>query len=90
MEEIFDLIILKNNNLKFYSELSKIIYLQFNKNIGYDYLKSIFGAGLYKKSKFELKFLDYIMTDGMMKTANKLVHFGWKKKQYLLLDPKRQ
>ncbi len=37
VEEIFDLIILKNNNLKFYSELSKTIFLQLNKNIGYDY-----------------------------------------------------
>ncbi len=79
VEEIFDLIILKNNNLKFYSELSKTIFLQLNKNIGYDYLKSIFDTELNKKGKFELKFLDFIKTDGMMETANKLVHFGWKK-----------
>ena len=29
------------------------------------------------------------MTDGMMKTANKLVHFGWKK-EVPVTDPKRQ
>ena len=31
------------------------------------------------QGKFEVKLLDNLMSDNMLKTLNKLVHFGWKK-----------
>ncbi len=86
VEEIFDLIMFKNKNLNYYSELSKKLFLQINEN---NYLKDIFKTVLLKNRNLEIKFLDYPMADGMMKTANKLVHFGWKKEAIPIAQSKK-
>ena len=89
VEEIFDLIIFRNKNLKYYSELSKKLFLQISENIENNYLKDIFKTVLSKNGKLEIKFLEYYMVEGMMKTANKLVHFGWKKEAIPIAQSKK-
>ena len=40
-------------------------------------------------NSFDVKFLGDLDTENMLKTANKLVHFGWKKEAILIAKTKK-
>ncbi len=79
IEEISDLILHRNINLKYYKESAKIIFLEFSKNFNSESVKENLKSNFSMQGKFEVKLLDNLMSDNMLKTLNKLVHFGWKK-----------
>ena len=79
IEEISDLILHRNINLKYYKESTKIIFLELSKNFNSESVKENLRSNFSMQGKFEVKLLDNLMSDNMLKTLNKLVHFGWKK-----------
>ena len=79
IEEISDLILHRNINLKYNKESTKIIFLEFSKNFNSESVKENLKSNFSMQGKFEVKLLDNLMSDNMLKTLNKLVHFGWKK-----------
>ena len=78
-QEISELIIHKNINLKYYSKFAKVIFLEImSKNISLN-LKQILETSFSSNDKFDLKHLDSLLSEQMLETLNKIVHFGWKK-----------
>ena len=69
----------RNINLKYYKESTKIIFLELSKNFNSESVKENLRSNFSMQGKFEVKLLDNLMSDNMLKTLNKLVHFGWKK-----------
>ena len=86
--ELAELIIFKNVNLSHYTGLSKVIFLECDLKLQPKSLKDIFEIA-FKKKGFHIKFWNNFSSYEMLKTANKLVHFGWKKEAIPVTDPKK-
>ena len=89
VKEICDLLIFNNKNFKYFSETSQIIYLKINDTVYSKYLKNIFEDVLSINNKFKIKILENSSSENMMKTADKLVHFGWKKEAIAVTQSKK-
>ncbi len=89
VKEICDLLIFNNKNFKYFSETSQIIYLKINDTVYSKYLKNIFEDVLSINNKFKIKILENSSSENMMKTADKLVHFGWKKEAIPVAQSKK-
>ncbi len=79
IKEIADIILFKNINLKYSNKISNDIFLEVTKNINLRGLQEIFRSIFSKKNYLEVNFNNKSSSDSIIETANKLVHFGWKK-----------
>ncbi len=79
IKEISELILFKNNNFKYYNKFPKRIYLEINHNYQLRSLKEIYKTVFIKKFNADVEFLERTSPENLIITANKLVHFGWKK-----------
>ena len=69
----------------YYTKLSKVIFLEYDLKFQPKSLKEIFKIA-FKKKDVDVKFLNNFSSDEMLKTINKLVHFGWKKEAIPITD----
>ena len=76
--EISELIIFNNSNLSYYQKKSKSIFLEINSNSKIENIKNIFKNVLSMRDKFEIKTVNDLSSEKILKTLEKLVHFGWK------------
>ena len=81
--------ILKNINICHYINLSKILFIDLNKKSELQSLNSIFKEVLSKGAFFDVEFLEYSRRESILSTANKLVHFGWKKEAIPITQSKK-
>ena len=79
IQEISEILLSKNINLKHFNKISKIIFLEFDHGLKLQSLKEIYKSIFSFNRSFNLIFLENLTTDSLFSTANKLVHFGWKK-----------
>ncbi len=79
IKEIFELLIFKNVNFKFYIKNSKVIFLEIDSAVNPKGLREIFKAIFSSNNSFEVNFLNNLSFNSFSKTVNKLVHYGWKK-----------
>ena len=79
IQELSELIFFKNVNLKYYNENSKNIYLEVDQNLQYNCFKEIYKNTFSKNGSFDLHILEDLPNESLLKVANELVHFGWKK-----------
>jgi cell division ATPase FtsA len=77
--ETLELIILKNINFKHYNKTSKTVFFQFNEAFNFKSIRETYKAILSQKGIIDTRYLDELSHDNTVDTANKLVHFGWKK-----------
>ena len=77
IKEITDVIFLKNINFAYYNKVSNNIYLEVDDNFQFKSLKEIFKKTFSTHKNYNVNFIN-ISSEGMLNTANKLVHFGWK------------
>ena len=77
--EIAELIIFKNINFSFYKKTSKPIFLDINDNANLNGLKNIYEIVFSKNNILDIEFLSNLSSNDLIKTANTLVHFGWKR-----------
>ncbi len=78
IEEILDKIIFKNINTYYHNKISNVIFLEIEDQTHLNYFKEVFQE-ILKSNGSNFNFLDNFSDENMLKTANKLVHFGWKK-----------
>ncbi len=78
IKEISDIIIFKNINLKYFNKINKILFIELNCKLQSRNFKEIY-RNIFSFNNFDVNFLDNLSSNNMLKTANKLVHFGWKK-----------
>lgn len=87
IKEIIEIIIFENINFKHYVKSIRTVSLEMRNDLFKNFneiFKSIFLA-----NNFDVKFLGDLDTENMLKTANKLVHFGWKKEAIPIAKTKK-
>ena len=81
--------ILKNINICHYINLSKILFIDLNKNLELQSLNSIFKEVFSKGAFFDVEFLEDSRRESLLRTAFRLVHFGWKKEAIPITQSKK-
>lgn len=79
VKEISEIILFKNLNIKHFIKISRTIFLEINNSYKQDNTKNIYELTFSIQSGPKLVFLDNLPDENMLKTAEKIVHFGWKK-----------
>ena len=87
--EIAELIIFKNINFTFNKKTLKTIFLNINDDSGLIGLKNIYDTVFSKNSILDIKFLSNHSSNDLIKTANTLVHFGWKREAIPIAHKKK-
>ena len=78
ISEILDLIVFKNNNINYYNEILNVIFFKIEDHLYLRSFKEIFDK-VFKRNNSDVKYLNSFSDEKMLKTANRLVHFGWKR-----------
>jgi cell division protein FtsA len=79
IEEIIEKLIIKNINFKSFKKNNKRIFLKISDENHLKCFKDIYIQFFSKNNKFEVKFINDISTEEVIKNVNNLVLFGWKK-----------
>ncbi len=79
INEIFELTLLRNINLKRYNKKQITILFENNNFLQLPAIKEIFKKDFLNNCNFKVKFLEPTSSENMLNTAYKIVHFGWKK-----------
>ena len=79
INEILDLMIFKNINLKYYNKLPKSLFFQLKSASSFQGIKDIYKNIFRQKGILDVRCIGKLSYENMMHTASKLVHFGWKK-----------
>ena len=77
IQEISELILLNNTNLNYYNKRCKNIFIETSKKN--ECFKEICKTSFKMKGESNIYFLEDLSFDGVLSTANTLVHYGWKK-----------
>jgi len=78
IKEISEIILLKNINFVHYNKVSNNIFLEINHKLQFKCLNEIYKKFFSMNGSYNLNFINF-SDENMLSTANKLVHFGWKK-----------
>ena len=79
IKEIFELIIFNNVNFDQFNKISDVIFLEMNDKLRFKGLDKLLRTIFSKNGRYKLNLTESVSSESMLKTANKLVHFGWKK-----------
>ena len=79
IQEISELIIFKNINLKYHNKVSKNIFLVIDRQLEFKGLNKIFESAFSLNNKLDLNIIADSSEDDLIKTTNNLVQYGWKK-----------
>jgi cell division protein FtsA len=88
IREILDIIILNNINFKHYNKFSNDIFLEIDHKCRYNFLEEIYKS-IFLLNKKNIISIDELSSKDILKSANKIVHFGWKKEAIPLLVTKK-
>ena len=89
IDEILDKLIAKNVNLLNFNKKSTTIFLKLGDQVHLKFFKESYSNFFSNKNNLVLKFLDNIKNDDLIKDANRLVHFGWKKEAIPVIQAKK-
>lgn len=78
IKEIYELLLFKNINFKHYDKISKNIFLEINHDLRLQSLDEIYKNTFSMCGNLNIKFMSPLPRESMLRTANKLVHYGWK------------
>ena len=70
---------MENVNLKFYNSSAKIIFLEFKDQLQLKSLGKIFKKVFSEKRDKNLQLSHNQSSESLLRTANELVHYGWKR-----------
>ena len=79
INEILDLMMFKNINLKYYNKLPKSLFFQLKSASSIQGIKDIYKNIFRQKGILDARCIGRLSDENMVHTASKLVHFGWKK-----------
>ena len=69
----------KNVNIQHYNKFTKTLFFQINSACNFQSIKKIYTNILTQKGILDIRDFGELSNENLVKTANKLVHFGWKK-----------
>ena len=79
VKEISELVLFKNINFKYYSLISKNIFIEIDHKKEFKCFREIYKTTFSIDGNFNLKFLEGLASESILNSVNKLVNFGWKK-----------
>ena len=79
IKEISELMIFKNINLNYYKKSSNTVFFEFKNKAKITNLEKIYENVFSANNTLKVEFLHDLSSEVTLSTANKLVHFGWKK-----------
>ena len=88
-KEISELMLFKNINFKHYDKTSKNIFLEIDHESELKYLKEIFKKTFSMNGGYNINLTDRLSSEDLLSTANKLVHYGWKKEAIPVAQSKK-
>ena len=89
IEEISEIVLLKNINLKSFLKKNATILLKINDLLSMKCFKDFYESSFSKKDEFQIKFLENINKNKTYKSAHKLVQYGWKKESVPIVQEKK-
>ncbi len=89
IQEISQIILAKNINIGHYKKYSNKLFLEITSELQTESLINIFKNSFFADSKIEVKILNDLTSEDMLKTANEVVHFGWKKEAIPITQSKK-
>ena len=79
INEVLEIIIFKNVNFQYYNKSPKPLFLEFCNEFNFQSIESVYKTIISQKGLSDIRYLDDMSPESLLNTANKLVHFGWKK-----------
>ena len=79
INEILEIMIFKNINLQYYNKAPKALFFQLSASCNFQCIKRNYVNTFSQKGIIDLRDFDELSHENLVKTASKLVHFGWKK-----------
>ena len=89
IKEISEIILFKNINFLHYTTYSKNVFLDVENELQRKSFKEIYKTSFSNENSCNLNFLKNLPASSMIGTANKLVHFGWKKEAIPIFKSKK-
>ena len=89
INELVEIMIFKNINLKYFNEIPRNIFFEFENKSKYECFQNIYEKVFINNKIFKIKFLDSLPSENMLNTANELVHFGWKREAIPISQSKK-
>ena len=74
-----EILIFKNSNIKYFSKISNAVFLEINNSFNLENTKKIYESTFSIQGCSKVVFLNNLSDEDILKTAQKIVHFGWKK-----------
>ncbi len=87
--EIAEILLLKNINFKYYNTSNKIIFLEFKDQLRVKSLGKVFKEVFSENRDQELQFLQNLSSESLLRTANEIVHYGWKREAIPIAQSKK-
>ena len=78
LEELSEIFIFKNINFKYYKNFSKNVFFELNSKFTCKFFKENIQKTFSQCGKFTAIFSSNTSDDSIIKSANEIVHFGWK------------
>ena len=89
IQEISQIMLEKNINIGHYKKYSNKLFLEITSELQTESLINIFKSCFSDDSEIEVKILNSFTSGDMLKTANEIVHFGWKKEAIPITQSKK-
>ena len=89
IQELSEIMISKNVNLLNFNKTNKIIFLRIEDKLHHSCFRDVYSFIFSNNSNFKVKYTDSVATEDLIKNANQLVHFGWKKEAVPIIQSKR-
>ena len=88
IEEILQLILFDNINFKYFSTTSGTVFLKFDEETP-TIIKKVFEEVAKLNGRFEVVTINELSSEKLLKTADKIVQFGWKSEAIPTTSPKK-
>ena len=89
IQEIIELMIVKNINFSHYNKVSNDVFFEIDTKSQLMNLEKIFKRIFSMYGRYNLIIIENLTSENLINTANKLVHFGWKNEAIPILQSKK-
>ena len=89
LKEISEIILFKNVNYESYKKVTKAIFLEIDSCLKLNGLEKMYREVFSKNEQFDLNIIQGSSNDSLLRTVNKLVHFGWKNEAIPITQAKK-
>ena len=89
IQEIAELILLKNINVVNFLNKKKKIFLKISEKLAMENFKNLFSLSFSNKNNLEIKFIEKITEENVLNNVQKIVQYGWKREAVPIVEEKR-